>query len=414
MRKNWARRSSFALGVSWAAVAVTPAGAGGPALTWLGALNTPYAEAHGVSESGAVAGWAGTANPHLAFRWENGTMQNLPSLGGSEGSEAWGLSDDGQVVVGYSFLSGGVFHAVVWQSGTLIDLGTLGGSTSQAYDASADGSVVVGAAIWSGDGRNRAFRWTQAGGMQNLGTLPGGIRSVARGVSSDGNVVAGWSGFENLNHHAFRWENGVMADLHNPDWPTTWNSEAQGISGDGAVVVGVWAGSSWSPVRPFRWSASTGMVDLGVLPGGAWGEAWAANFDGSKVVGWSEVSSGNWHALLWEEELGLQDLNVLFADLLTDGSILRTAYAISANGRYIAGYGQRPGGAYEAYVLDTTGGIPGDLDGDGDVDLADLAALLGSFGLCVGDAGYNPAADLDGDNCVTLADLSVLLGNFGL
>ncbi len=58
--------------------------------------------------------------------------------------------------------------------------------------------------------------------------------------------------------------------------------------------------------------------------------------------------------------------------------------------------------------------LVGDLDGDGDVDLADLSELLESFGLCAGDLGYNPDADLDGDNCVGLGDLSALLENFGL
>ena len=55
----------------------------------------------------------------------------------------------------------------------------------------------------------------------------------------------------------------------------------------------------------------------------------------------------------------------------------------------------------------------GDLDGDGDVDLSDLAALLSSYGLCAGDPGYLPAADLDGDDCVSLSDLATLLANYG-
>ncbi len=59
-------------------------------------------------------------------------------------------------------------------------------------------------------------------------------------------------------------------------------------------------------------------------------------------------------------------------------------------------------------------GIPGDLDSDGDVDLADLAQLLGSYGGCTGDPGFDPNADLDNDGCVTLADLAILLGNYGL
>lgn len=55
----------------------------------------------------------------------------------------------------------------------------------------------------------------------------------------------------------------------------------------------------------------------------------------------------------------------------------------------------------------------GDVDDDGDVDLADLAALLASYDACDGDPNYNPAADFDFDGCVTLSDLAALLGVFG-
>lgn len=56
---------------------------------------------------------------------------------------------------------------------------------------------------------------------------------------------------------------------------------------------------------------------------------------------------------------------------------------------------------------------PGDLDGDGDVDISDLALLLASFGFCAGDPAYNPAADLDDTGCVDISDLSELLAHFG-
>ncbi len=63
--------------------------------------------------------------------------------------------------------------------------------------------------------------------------------------------------------------------------------------------------------------------------------------------------------------------------------------------------------------IDLTPPLVGDLDGDGDVDLTDLAILLGAYGTCDGDPNYNPVADLDGNDCVDLTDLALLLGNYG-
>ena len=64
-----------------------------------------------------------------------------------------------------------------------------------------------------------------------------------------------------------------------------------------------------------------------------------------------------------------------------------------------------------AYVFTGMSGVcvPGDLNGDGVVDLADLGILLADFG-CTGGAC---AGDIDGDGDTDLADLGILLANFG-
>jgi hypothetical protein len=53
--------------------------------------------------------------------------------------------------------------------------------------------------------------------------------------------------------------------------------------------------------------------------------------------------------------------------------------------------------------------LPGDLDGDGDVDGDDYAAVLAAFGHGTGDPEYNPSADLDGDGMITLIDYQLWL-----
>ena len=61
-------------------------------------------------------------------------------------------------------------------------------------------------------------------------------------------------------------------------------------------------------------------------------------------------------------------------------------------------------GAYEF-------GIPGDLDGDCDVDLSDLVQLLANYGT-MGGAAYDNG-DIDGDGDVDLSDLAALLSDYG-
>jgi len=57
---------------------------------------------------------------------------------------------------------------------------------------------------------------------------------------------------------------------------------------------------------------------------------------------------------------------------------------------------------------------PADLDRDGDVDIVDLARLLGAYGACVGEPAFLPAADIDQNGCVDLGDLSRLLAAYGI
>jgi hypothetical protein len=66
-----------------------------------------------------------------------------------------------------------------------------------------------------------------------------------------------------------------------------------------------------------------------------------------------------------------------------------------------------------AFRVDLAAGCSGDVDGDGDTDLGDLAALLAAYDTCTGDPGFDPAADFDASGCVDLSDLAFLLADYG-
>jgi probable HAF family extracellular repeat protein len=136
----------------------------------------------------------------------------------------------------------------------MVGLGGLPGGSpgSEAMAVSDDGSVVVGFghSNASGTTSGEAFRWTAAGGMVGLGDLPGGnFNSIAFGVSDDGSVVVGAGATAAAPSEAFYWtaDDGMrrLSDVlieHgvNPaalGW--TRLSGITGVSGDGNVVSGV-------------------------------------------------------------------------------------------------------------------------------------------------------------------------------
>jgi probable HAF family extracellular repeat protein len=164
-------------------------------------------------------------------------------------------------------------------------LGTLpGGTYSAATDVSEDGAVVVGTCDQFG--KERAFLWTQSGGIQDLGLLPGMTYAQATGVSADGAVVVGCSG-TGSTCRAFRWtsESGMvdLGSLGGSGW-----ASATAVNADGTVIVGQ-SRTSGVGIRPraFRWRAGEGMQELGTLPVGVDPEQYgsiATGVDGSGQV----------------------------------------------------------------------------------------------------------------------------------
>jgi probable HAF family extracellular repeat protein len=111
------------------------------------------------------------------FLWSNGVFTDLGTLGGAFGY-ARKINDAGQII-GDATFAGAVpvnglltlDHAVIWQSGEKVDLGTVGSDAcSQGFDINSQGQAVG----WSGacdQSVLRAALWEKGGPMVDLNTL---------------------------------------------------------------------------------------------------------------------------------------------------------------------------------------------------------------------------------------------------
>lgn len=197
-------------------------------------------------------------------------------------------------VVGGSMLMGASASAQPYQ---LVDLGTLGGSTSFALDINNNRQVSGNAQLPAAQPAPRlnAFSWSPPGGpMQNIGTLPGS-NNFSRGYAiNDLGVIVGES--DNNNSRAFRWDsvNGLSGLTRLA------GDNDRGVAHDinnAGVIVGI--SSNGTVSRPTRWTNGV-AADLGTIAGtaSATGRAWAINQNG-QIAGLSTSASGTSQATLW-------------------------------------------------------------------------------------------------------------------
>jgi probable HAF family extracellular repeat protein len=107
-------------------------------------------------------------------------------------------------------------HAVLWENGSVTDLGNLGAEFWNTPTAINDAGTVVGFAGVPGDpdaNTLNAFIWTESDGIQMLPGLPGDVDIEAYGVNNSGTVV-GLSCDSTGLCKAVRWDDGVVTDLN--------------------------------------------------------------------------------------------------------------------------------------------------------------------------------------------------------
>jgi probable HAF family extracellular repeat protein len=186
---------------------------------------------------------------------------------------------------------------------------------------SADGRTVVG---YERRDSSRAWRWTEARGLESLVLPNDSLASFAYDVSHDGSVIVGTlrpPAGDDARERPFRWtlEGGVGA-LALPD--ASPGERAQGTNRDGTMLVG--DSSVYGELVPngYVWTEALGFVPTG----GVW-EVSRVSADSSTIIG--RIDEETWgYPARWTSELGL----VRVADLLNC-----MAYGVSADGSVIVG-----------------------------------------------------------------------------
>ena len=310
-RMMWAQRV-FLIGLALALLLALPRSAFGVnyQIESLGTLGGTFARAYGVSGPW-IAGQSKIADGSVrGFLWSDGDMLELETLGGTS-SHAQSVNSHG-IAAGWAQDALGYSLPAMWDGYGVTALPTLGWGKGTVWEMSDDGFAVGNsyinqstyhATLWSGQTAH------------DLGTL-GGAYSVAYGISSTGWIV------------------GEADDSYGSNWATIWIKGAP-------QKLGAFQGGSWSTARavnsrnqvifsgntPSSYGRSAlwwngNFTDMGTL-GGSTAYAYGLN-DSGYAVGESALSSGYAHAFVYS--------GGVMRDLGTLGGYFSKAYAIDNDG----------------------------------------------------------------------------------
>ena len=262
------------------------------------------------------------------------------------------VSRDGRAIAGSALDANLKEQAAIWQRGAEWRL--LGSIVpnpapcdnliSSAFDGNADGSVLVGLA-WNGCSIARAFRWEEATGMVDLGSTVAGRSSRADGVSGDGRVVVGWQESSTGFRQAAKWIDGRQTIIVGPDVAL---GEANAASTDGSIIVGQGCRPSTNEQSAWVWTARDGVQCL--LPprprvGFYTGLALATSDDG-RVIGGSQSFGLEAESIVW-----IDRTPYYLRDFLRDHGVpnafdgwQNTGFVtgVTRDGRVLVGYGAGP------------------------------------------------------------------------
>lgn len=256
-----------------------------------------------INNGGQVVVNTGTSNSYQVSTWSRTSgSQSVGLIGTNSGGAA--INSSGDVVGAGDPDNSGNLQAFVWQPAEGVQwLGSLGGSLSAANGINKAGAVV-GLSYTATDAQH-AFLWTAAGGMQDLTpdlTSVGGGTAMA--VNSLNQVVGYYFPNGSLNTLGFVWTQA--SGLQNLGSAGTL---AYAVNDLGTVVGQTTVGNAYR--HACSWTETGGIKDLGTLGGG---ESFALSINSQGwIAGTSLTNSRNGllHGFLWTPSAGMQDFTIL-------------------------------------------------------------------------------------------------------
>jgi probable HAF family extracellular repeat protein len=337
----------------------------------------------GVSENGLIDPVTGLP-AEFATVWKKGQIINLGTLGGSlslaadincrEKIVGGGLNTIPDPFGGLGPFLGGTTQtrALLWQDGSMRDLGTLGGNDAFAIFVNERGQVAGNSYTNStpnpetGIPTADPFFW-ENGRMVDVGTL-GGVFGTVSALNNRGQVTGTSDLAGDQTAHPFLWERGLLHDLGTLGGTF---GAANWIDDSGGIVGGATTEND-QLFRAFRWKNGR-MTNLGSLNGDQCSVAFGGNSEGQVVGNSLSDCDHETHAFLWENGGPMVDLNSFLPS--GSGVLLREGVFINERGE-IAVSGRVANGDDHAFVLVPVKSNENTIDGaqaSPEIDQASLA-----------------------------------------
>jgi hypothetical protein len=358
-----------------------------------------------MNESGNTVGWTLDGGVRAFVTGPNHAHTILPVPPGYASAWAQGISDIGVIVGSAATGSQPEFgQAVSWTPDgvggyAVAFLGQLPGHTQSVAYAVNNHGDIIGTSINPGFQGGPTVWFNSPEGVMNISTL--GAPSSPKQISEN-RVIVGINGdlfdLDNMEVIALPAFPGNMNAFQG--WAINNHNELAGTAFFGGFIwrsASNWTASHGWQSLSLQYSASTQVTAYGIND-----DALTVLMRPQPAAYFHGVGTFALEDIVSDEQQGQ------WAFQISQGAAVNNAGQIAAVAQHLPS-----GQSGVAIMTPVTSAIPGDLNGDGSVGVADLLILLAAWGPCDDCGPVECPADLNGDCTVGVADLLILLANWG-